>query len=169
MIRIFPLLLATLLMLSGCGNNDDILFEMVYEREFVIPAGLNTLETHYFYLDNISVGSYLTSNNVTADELRAINPGTARMSTIFSGLGDYSFIRDVSIEMFTDDEARAKEIFWLPNVQNNTGEDLDIFATLVDTREFFEFNRFNVFVKLRLREVPAQTIETRFRFSFFAK
>lgn len=168
MYKIIPLLLAVFI-ISACNKNDEVLFEMAYEREFTIPAGLNTLETHYFYLDNISIGDYLSANNVSPSDLRAINPGTARMSTIFSGIGDYRFIQDVSVEIFTDDETQSKEIFWLPIVQNNVREDLDIFATLVDAKQYFEHTKFNIFVKLRLKAVPQQTIETRFRFSFFAK
>ncbi len=167
--KFFPFILA-IFVLSGCRKNDpEVRFEMAYERELTIPAGLNVFETHYFYLRNVNLGSYLSSNNVTASELIAINPGSARMSTIFSGLSNYSFIRDVSVMIYTDDESNAREVFWRPNVPLNTGEDLDIIPTLIDAKQFFENTRFNIIVKLNLQAVPQQTVETRFRFSFLAK
>ena len=167
--NVFLLLLAIIL-LTDCNKNDpDVKFEMVYEREFTIPAGLNVFETHYFPITNISVGSYFSANNVTPADLVAINPGSARLSTKFSGLGEYDFIRDVSIVIFTDDETNNKEVFWRPNVPLNTREDLDVFATLVDAKQYFQNSKFNLYVKLNLQAVPQQTIETRFTFSFLAK
>ncbi|MFT5165033.1 MAG: hypothetical protein ACI8P3_000257 [Saprospiraceae bacterium] len=167
--NIFFLALAVIL-LSSCSKNDqDVRFEMVYEREFTIPAGLNVFDTHYFPIRDISIGSYLTANNVTAADLIAINPGSARLSTKFTGLAEYDFIRDVSIVIFTDDENNNKEVFWRPSVPLNQGEDLDIFATLVDAKQYFEGTKFNLYVKLNLQAVPQQTVETRFTFSFLAK
>lgn len=166
--KILPFLLVIFLC-SGCKDDPNILFEMAYERSFTIPAGLNTFQTHYFYLRDIPLGNYLSSNGVTASELMAINPGAARLTTIDQGLSDYSFIRNVSIQIFTDDEANAREIFWRPEIPLNTGERLDVFATLIDAKQFFENTKFNVFVKLQLQAVPQQTIDTRFQFSFLAK
>ena len=166
---LFPFFLA-LVLLSGCNKNDqDVKFEMAYERNFTIPAGLNTFQTHYIYLRDIPIGTYLSNNNVQASDLMAINPGAARLSTIFTGLTDYSFIRDVSIKIFTDDETNAREIFWRPDIPLNTGEDLDVFATLIDAKQFLGNTKFNVFIKLNIRAVPQQTIDTKFRFSFLAK
>lgn len=164
------LLALSIVLLTDCNKNDpDVKFEMAYEREFTIPAGLNVFDTHYFPIRDISIGSYLTANNVTAADLIAINPGSARLTTKFSGLGDYSFIRDVSIVIFTDDENNNKEVFWRPSVPLNAGETLDIFATLVDAKQYFENTKFNLYVKLNLQAVPQQTVETRFTFSFLAK
>jgi hypothetical protein len=164
------LLVLAIVIITGCNKNDeDVKFEMAYEREFTIPAGLNVFETHYFPIRDISVGSYFTANNVTAADLIAINPGSARLSTKFSGLAEYDFIRDVSIVIFTDDEDNNKEVFWRPSVPLNQGEDLDVFATLVDAKQYFENTKFNLYVKLNLQAVPQQTVETRFTFSFLAK
>ncbi len=165
---IFSVILAITLC-SGCKNEPDVLFEMAYEREFSIPAGLNTIDTHYFYIRDVSIGSYLSANNVTPADLIAINPGSARLSTKFSGLTDYSFIRDVSVGIYTDDESNAREIFWRPTVPLNTGEDLDILPTLIDVKGIFENTKFNIYVKLNLQASPQQSVETRFKFSFLAK
>jgi len=166
--KIFPFLLV-LFFFTDCKKDPEILFEMAYERDFVIPAGLNTFQTHTIYLQNISIGSYLSNNNVDPADLAAINPGAARISTIFSGISDYSFIRNVSIKIFTTDENNAREVFWRPTVPLNTGEDLDIIPTLIDAKQFFENNRFTLAVKFELQAVPQQTVESKLRFSFLAK
>lgn len=166
--KLFFLCLGLLLMIS-CDEGPEIRFEMAYERDFTIPAGLNNFETHYFYLRDIPIGTYLSSNGVTAEELISINPGSARLSTIFSGLGNYSIIRDVSIQIFTDDESLASEAFWRSTVPDNTGEDLDVIPTLIDAKRFLGGDRFNLFVKINLKGVPPQSLETKLRFSFLAK
>lgn len=167
--KLLPFVLLIVLFSNCKDDGPEIRFEMAYEREIAIPAGLNVFETHYFYLRNISVGSYLSANGVDAADLIAINPGSARLSTIFAGLSDYSFIRDVSVLIYTDDESNAREAFWRPNVPLNTGEDLDVIPTLIDAKQFFDDPTFNIIVKLNLQAVPQQTVETRFRFSFLAK
>lgn len=166
--KLFPILLSIIL-LTTCKNDDAVLFEMAYQAEFTIPAGINPFERHYFYIRDIPVGTYLSANGVTADELKAINPGVARLSTIFSGGGQYDFIREVSIRIYTDDEDNWKEVFWRNQVPLNQGEDLDVFGTLIDARPYFENQRFNIIVVMDLQGAPQQTTETRLTFNFQAK
>lgn len=158
------------LLFSNCNKNDnDVKFEMAYEREFTIPAGLNAFETHYFVIRDVQIGSYLTANNVSAADLISINPGRARLTSKFSGFADYSFIREVIVQIFTDDENDAREVFFRTAVPLNTGESLDILPGLADVKDYFGNTKFNLFVILNLQAVPQQTIETRFTFSFLAK
>ena len=166
--KLFPLLFVTLLF-ANCKEEDTVLFEMAYQAEFTIPAGINPFERHYFYIRDIPVGSYLSANGVTADDLQSINPGTARLSTIFSGTSSYEFIREVSIRIYTDDEDNWKEVFWRNQIPLNQGEDLDVFGTLIDARHYFGNQRLNIIVVMDLQGAPQQTTETRLTFNFQAK
>lgn len=156
------------ILIVSCKKDEDILFDLPYVREFSIPAGLNTFDAHYFRLENIPIGNYLSSNNVTATDLAAIRPGNARISSIFSGLGDYSFIFEISVRMYTEDENNYKEIFYRDNIPLNTGEDLDLIPTLVDVRDFMGNTRFNLLVRLELSGVPPASLDTRLNFNFKA-
>jgi hypothetical protein len=167
--KILPLLLILPLFLSNCKKEDPILFEMVYAEDFVIQAGLNPFDTHYFRLKDIQVGTYLSSRNLTADIMNAINPKAANFINVFAGTAEYDFIRDISIRIYTDDENDYKEIFFYDIVPQNTGDNLGIIPSLVDAKSFLNEPTFNILIRLNLRRSPLQNIETQLRFSFGVK
>ncbi len=166
--KLWPLLFCIVLF-TDCKKDEDILFTMQYTDQFVIPAGINPFDVHYFRLENIPVGNYFSDNNVTANDMEAINPQEAQINAIFSGISDYDFIRDISIRMYTEDENNFKEIFFRDEVPLNAGENVGIIPTLVDVRPLLQNTRFNLLVRLELRTPPQSTLETRLNFSFNAK
>lgn len=167
--KLLPLLFILPLFLSNCKKEDKALFEMAYTRDFVIPAGLNPFDTHYFILRDIPIGTYFTANNINPSDLNSINPKAARITNIFAGSGNYDIIQEISIKIFTDDENLAREIFWRDAIPPNTGDELDIIPTLIDAKPFLENSKFNLQIRLDLLAAPQQTLETRLRFSFDAK
>ena len=167
--KIFPLLLILPLILSNCKKEDPILFEMVYAEDFVIQAGLNPFDTHYFNIENIPVGTYLSARNLTAGDLNSIEPKASNLVNVFAGSASYDFIRDISVRIYTDDENNYKEIFYYDNVPENTGDNLGIIPSLEDAKSYLNGETFNIAVRLNFRQSPLQNIETQLRFSFSAK
>ncbi len=167
--KILPFLLILPLFLSNCKKEEPILFEMVYAEDFTIQAGLNPFDTHYFYLENIPIGTYLSSRNLTADMLSSINPRAGSIVNVFSGSASYDFIRDVSVRIYTDDENNYKETFYYDNVPENTGDNLGVIPSLVDAKTYLNGQTFNIVIRLNFRRSPLQNIETQLRFSFGAK
>ena len=167
--KLLPLLLILPFFISNCNKEEPILFEMVYAENFVIEAGLNPFDTHYFRLLNVPIGTYMSSRNLTADLLQEINPREASFVNAFTGGGAYDFIRDVSVRIYTDDENVYKEIFYYDNVPENTGDNLGVIPSLVDAKTFFGGPTFNITIRLNFRQAPMQNIESQFRFSFGAR
>ncbi len=167
--KILPILLILPLFISNCKKSDPILFEMVYAEDFVIPAGLNPFDAHYFVLKDIPVGTYLSARNLTADMLNSITPKAANFVNAFAGTAGYDFIREISVRIYKDNENDWKEIFYHFNVPENTEDNLGIIPSLEDVKSYLNGQTYNIIVKLDLRRAPLQNIETQFRFSFGAK
>lgn len=167
--RILFLFLATILF-SNCGKDETILFSMPYQDSFEIPAGLNTIDNHYFVLENIPTNktSLFNANNVTDEDIVTINPESCRLTAVFNS--EYGFLFDVSVRMYTDDPLDYKEIFYRENIPENTGSQLDLIPTLVNVRDFMMEETFNVEIVLIRPRVPSpEFIDTIVKFEFAAK
>ncbi len=160
-------LLPFLLLLSNCQKEPDYLFKMEYEQDFEIAAGLNTFVVWYFEMRFIpsNADDFFTAFGADINEAGIINPGRARLSTIFSDV-DYDFIEDISVRIYQDDPDEDKEIFYRDNLPFNTGRDIDLFPTLVDVSEFVLEERFNVRVRMVFRQNPPQFVDSRLTFDF---
>ncbi len=168
--KLLPFLLVLPIFISDCKKDDPVLFEMLYANDFVIPAGLNPFDTHYFTLKDIPVGTYLSSRNLTTDMLTRIEPRAANFINIFAGTATYDFIREISVRIYTDDENDSREAFYHFQVPQNAGDNLPIIPNdALDARPYFNGNTFNILIRLDLRQTTMQNIETQLRFSFGAR
>lgn len=172
--KLFILLLVPFLF-SDCGKDDDlVLFSIPVNANFEIRAGLNTFETHIFEILNFEsqLDSILAFNNLTRADINSIDPEVAEFQVLSAG-GRYDFLQEVSIELFTLDnfgqDDVVKEVFWRPQVPNNSGTTLGVAGTLVNAQPFFEEDLFNIRVKLLVREITTQFITTRLRMNFIAR
>ena len=154
------------LLFFNCKKEDPILFEMGYSQDFTIPAGLNPVDAHYFRITDIPVGTYLSSRGLTADMVNSIRGRQATFINIFAGTSPYSFLREVSIRIYTDNENISGEPFWHFNVPTNAGDNLGIPQTDDDIKEYLTGSTFNLLIKLDLRASPLQNVETRLNFTF---
>lgn len=155
-------------LISGCkNNNENLLFEMPYQVEFEIPAGLNTIDQHIFEVNNIptNVDSIFSFYGYDKESIFRIDPGIATMSTIFSN-SNYGFIEEAAIEIFNEDDNRGKEVYFRIQIPRNIGSQMDLAATLVDAQEFLKQDRFNFRLILDTRELNNEFIDTRITFNF---
>lgn len=164
----FLMLVGICFLLFGCGNNDEnLLFEMPYRVEFEIPAGLNTIDDHFFEINNIptNADSIFSFYGVDKDAVFRIDPGIAELSTIFSNV-NYGFIQEAAIEIFNDDNPVGKEVFFRIQIPQNIGSRMDMAATLVDAQEFLKQDNFNIRLILDTRQLNTEFIDTRITFNF---
>ncbi len=152
---------------SACGNDENLLFEMPYQVEFEIPAGLNTIDEHVFEVNNIptNADSIFSFYGYEKDAILRIDPGIANLSAIFSN-SNYGFIREAAIEIFNDDNERGKEVFFRIEIPRNIGSQMSLAATLVDAQEFLKQDKFNIRLILDTRELSSEFIQTRIQFNF---
>lgn len=153
----------------GCGDN-GVGFDMSYRQDFEIPAGLNTFDTHVFELRNIPTNkdAFLSANSVTEANITDITPREARLSINF-GDEDFYFIREIVIEIFTQDNITGKEIFFRENVPLNTGRRIDIIPSLPQVTEILTGDRFSVRVEMLFRDISPTFIDARLEMIFLAK
>ncbi|MEM9917469.1 MAG: hypothetical protein AAF990_05200 [Bacteroidota bacterium] len=157
----------TAVLIAGCTKRDEnILFNIPYQVEFEIPAGLNTLETHVFEIFNIPtrIDTLLANFNIDPNDLQSINPKESQMEVTLNGL-DYSFIREMSVQLFDKDDPDVDvEIFFHPQVPFNTGSRLPLIPSLSNAQDFLLKESINLRVEFQLREFSPQFIPTRLNF-----
>ena len=162
-------LIMAILTSISCNKNDKFLLEMPYKQKFSVNAGLDSQKTWFFNIKDIrsSRKELFSVNGIEESEITKINPGKAKLINVFGG-DDYGNIEKISVQIFTDDRDKAKEIFYRDDVPPNTGSDLDLIATLVDLNDYLE-ETFNVFVKINLEVRPLflLKIELNFRLLFY--
>lgn len=163
-------LFLTLPILFSACKGDGLGFTMTYEQDFEIQAGLGVFDTHVFLLEDIptNMAAFLSTNDANESDITAIIPREAELSINFANI-DFAFVREVVVEIYSDENVQGKEIFYREDVRLNTGIRIDLIPSLPDVQEFLMADDFNIRVELKLREFSPSFIETRFNFQFFAK
>ncbi len=157
------------LLFSAC-KGDGLGFTMTYQQDFEIQAGLGVFDTHVFLIRDIptNMAAFLSTNDANENDITAIIPREAELSINFANI-DFAFVREVVVEIYSDDDQRGREIFYREDVPLNTGIRIALIPSLPDIQEFLMDDNFNLRVELKLREFSPSFIETRFDFQFFAK
>lgn len=170
--KIFLFVLPILLFCACRGDNQkDVLFEMPYRVDFEIPAGLNTIEDHYFQFKNMTslLDSLLDFHGYTHDDISVINPKTARLTAQFSG-EEYDFVYEFSLYLYSGEtNPETHEAFWRTEVPLNTNGILDIPGTLLDATEFFLDPRFNAELRFDTRTITSSFVNTQADFTFVVR
>ena len=164
---LFYFFLISVLMVS-CKKDQNILFEMNYPvNDFAINAGLNPFEVHYFEIRNITsnADSLFSFHNVNKTSISSIQPKAARLSSIFAS-SDYNFIANIEIRIFENDPDNYNVLFYRDNVPLNTGKDLDLIPLGVDIQDYALKENFGLVIRMELRDITPEFIESRLNFSF---
>jgi len=172
MYRISVYLIPILVMLccSGCrkDNRPDVIFEMTYRMDFEIPAGLNTVEDHFFQFRNIesNLDSLLSFHGYTREDIGSINPQGAQLLSSFSG-DEYDFVYEFSIYIYDGiQNDLAYEAFWRNEIPLNTGRLLQVPGTLIDAKDFFEGDKIHIETRFDTRTTTTSFIESQLEFTF---
>jgi len=163
------LFLALPLLFSAC-KGEGLGFTMTYQQDFEIQAGLGVFDTHVFLIRDIptNMAAFLSTNDANESDITAIIPREAELSVNFANI-DFAFVREVVVEIYSDENERGREIFFREDVPLNTGIRLPLIPSLPDIQEFLMADDFNIRIELKLREFSPSFIETRFDFQFFAR
>jgi len=149
--------------LLSCVKENNVLFEMAYEANFEIAAGLNTLDEHNFVIPNIYIDTAQKwgAHNTNSSKFSAITPLSLRLSNVSTSRG-YEFV-DIASVVFVDatNPSISVEAFYRDPVPLNTGSDLELIPTLANFKTMFMKNRININVRLRLRNPSPEFINTR--------
>jgi len=165
--KFFPVpgLLAFLIIsFAGCKKEDVAPgFDMIYQQEFTIPAGIGPFVTHHFYLKNIST-RYLAQLNQagrTDAEITAILPAQAALVGIF-GDANFGVVEEASLRVYQESDPNgfieAAYRFPTPLDPNNN---LDLIPTLANVKKIMKEDRFSLDLALRLRNTTQDEMPVR--------
>jgi len=157
-----------LLLFSTCKEDDNYLFTMDYDLELTIQPGLNTFDIHGEVVNNIpsQIAAYLATNGITEEEITKITSGSARISAILPGSG-YGFIEQVEIYIANPTDPLDRRLaFERLAVPQNTGQELELIGSLIDSKEYLIEDLFNINFEIRLRQSSPGLIRTRLQMEF---
>lgn len=167
-------LLFALPFLSDC-RKADAGFDMNYRRTFNIAVGLNTFETHIYTFRDIAVDTsvFFQANNITVDKIGQVAPRSMNIRLVFNGDGNLNFIRRVEVSIFDSQMSASSEkvAFYNDDVQLSSGGQITLVPFNSDVRKLFlEGNgRYNLRIKVNLREIPSRSYDVEWNAIFLAK
>lgn len=160
------LLLACVAVLGfSCNKNDDQTpgFDLIYQREFVIPAGIGAFDVHHFQLKNISsrYQQSLEQQGKTDADITGVLTSQSTLSGIF-GDGDYAFIERASLRIYNEsDPTDYVEIAYRDPTPLDPGNTLPLIPSLADAKRFIKEPLFSLDLVLQLRYTTQVETETR--------
>ena len=158
-------LLSIVLAGSSCNKQDDLRpgFDMQYQIQFEIPAGIGPFVVHHFYLRNQQTRfeQLLNQQNKDPEDIAGISTQQAQLLGVF-GDENFDFIEEISIRVFTEpDETDFIEVAYRFPVPMDPGNNLPLIPSLADSKRIMEKARFSVDVSLRLRKTTQVNLPVR--------
>jgi hypothetical protein len=168
-------LLFLLPILSGCRKTEPG-FDMTYRRTFTIPVGLNTFESHFFLFKEIPVDTavFFRANKIdTVSLVGQIVPRSMNIRLVFNGDGNLNFIRRVEVSLFDTQTSASSEkvVYYNDDVQLSSGGQVTLIPGNIDVRKLFISGngRYNLRIKINLREIPTRSYDVEWNATFLAK
>ena len=161
------LLLFLLATLGGCDNVPEPLFTMRLEADMVIPAGLNSFDTHYIYIRDVPTRVANYFNGPFSEEgIEQVYPEQAVLSSLFVAI-DWAIIREISIRAISSaDPSINEEIFYHNRINNSQVKELPLLSSLPDVKDILLQERLTLEVRLNLRNSTPAEIESRLTMNF---
>jgi hypothetical protein len=160
--------------LSCFKDREIILFEIpMIPIDFTLQAGLNPLDTYYFDFEVPSnfEGLLQTFNRERAD-VQAILPLRARLVSRF-GEGSYDMLfQEITLQICEPDDDQPRcgfESFYWDFWDLRVGQFVNLVPNEPNLVDIVSQETFKVQLRIRLRQTPVQSLDTRLEFSFKAE
>jgi hypothetical protein len=103
------------------------------ENRFTVPAGLNTLESHYLFFKDIPTNKAFFFGETEESEIQEISPASAAIRADQS-VNSFAFAEEIVIRLCEDNLADInnvlqkcrREIFFRENIPFNTGRQVEL-------------------------------------------
>ena len=162
------LLVLTLFSFLSCGSDRSLLFEVNNEIEFLLPGGLNTIETHVFVIRGVPTfyRSSLNSNGVAEGDVISISAAKARLIGSFGQI-DYNFIDEISVRALSKSgQGINKEMYYQDRIPFNQQGDLELFSSISELKDILSEEIIDMEVRIRLRQSTAVQLQNKLIFSY---
>ncbi len=166
-------ILAITLLFNSCNKDEHcgtfMKFEGRMEATLTIPNGLNTIETHYFFIRDVPTNfrTLALANNRDVENIDCIVASRGLMRAVFDDFR-YDFIERIQIYAVTKTEPiKKREMYFLDFVPLNTGTVLPMSSSTTELKQILlENDVIDLEVRLVLRDFSRGNIITRLDFGF---
>lgn len=163
--KIFLLLVCTALVGFSCNKDNDQApgFDLMYQQDFILPAGIGNFEVHHFQIKNIPsrYQQNLEQQGKTDADISGVLTAQAVLSGVYND-ANFDVIDQVSIRVFdASDPTDYVEIAYRYPTPLDPGNSLPLIPSLADTKRFFNQPRFSLDVVIWLRTITQVETEMR--------
>lgn len=149
----------------SCHKDDGLApgFDMVFQREFSIPAGIGVLDVHHFQLKNIPSNweQYLSQHGKTAAEISGVITSQTSVGGVFGDV-DMSVVDRISVRAYDDSNPDDYvEIAYRDPAPLDSGNILPLIPSLANAKRFFSNPRFSIDVVIWLRRTTQDQSDVR--------
>lgn len=156
-INFFAFMLVLTSCMTSCGDDRQYV-ERNLSVTFDIPAGLNTIESHYFRIDDVYLflDETLTNNGLPVGGTYEISGSKALLTSRLSG-ADYSVIERISVfAVDKEDRTKRAEMFYNDNIALQTFSELRLLTSIADISPYIKDNKVDLEVRIKFRGfIPA--------------
>lgn len=157
-----------MIFLLSCGSGGERLFDLEIEADFVIGAGLNTIDTHYFIVRRVPTRIKNYTGNIDPSLIGQILPTKANVIAPFGNI-DFSIVREISIWAISREDSEEKEeIFYQDRIDFSEQNELRLFSSLSEVKNILLQDNFDLEIRLNFRTFTPTSIDTRVRMNFIA-
>lgn len=155
------------LMVSACSDAVDPLFYVSVDRDFEIPANLNTVETHFFQLKNVPVlfDQNIAQYNLSSDAIVSVNPADASLTTTFGNI-DWTFVETVEILAVSRLSGGKTRMFYSNQPDFTNREEITMFNHFTDVKQVMSEGLIDLEVRIKTRAFVPGNINATLTFSY---
>lgn len=157
--------------LTPSCNSDEARFDMTYQRQFEIQAGLAPFTAHVIKIEDIptDTAAFFGANNVTSDRILKINPLQCRLFSQFNDT-NFGFVELAAVIIVNPlDPDDRQEVFYRDNIPLTEDDVLDIFPDLPNVKEMLtRLPKYDLELVMRFREPVPSTLSVRLDWAFRA-
>jgi len=162
------LVIITSICVSSCGDDQRAAFDIDIDTFFVVPAGLNSLESWVFEINNIPTFIEAISPGATPENISSVKANRGYLTGRFSNI-DFSIVERISIVASSSvDRDLEAEVFYMDFVPLDHDGDLQMFSSLPEVKEILLQDEINLKIKLNFKSFVPTDIESRVILNFKA-
>lgn len=169
MTRLQFLLLGFICLVAPSCKKDDpkVLATLRYEVNVDLPAGLNTLETHYLRINDFQprLSANLDAQGISRSRVTGIQPALVQVQALFTN-APLDFVREAKMDIIEDTSFRSlMELFWTPQVPPNTNTAFNIPGNQVNAITLWEKDKVDLALGLAFRYPSPELMTLRVQFT----
>jgi hypothetical protein len=154
--------------LWSCEKETIVRYEVKLTADFAIPAGINTVETHYFRIQNVPVyyKKFADNKGIDTSAIFQIQASKGLIKSKFQDI-DFDFVERISVYVVSRTNPSLKrEMYYVDFVPLTTGSELKMLSSISELKSIIKDEFVDLEVKLNVRSIPRTNIDAIIEFSY---